>query len=429
MRLWKFQHFDSALEQEYSHFIYRHEVYALRRVFVTGMVLNFGFLVVDYLRDTDFFWAAFFRGLMIAVILATIGWTYLRAMTPRGFQRFTLVITTLYLALGFMMDRPSQMPEFFLPNFVLLMVYILNAGLGHSFLMKVWQNATLFAGYTLYALSPLGQAYHRSQIVNVTLNIIIAGFIGYLIEHYKRRSFIQQKNLAEAKQELEALGDFKNKIISILSHDLNSPLNSLSGLLHLRKHNHISQDEFNDLLPSVQRSLDSATYMLDTLLRWSKTQLEGFRPSFEEVDLKGLCEHVVRGMGSIPDDKRIQIQLEIPDGFMIITDRQLVSLAVRNLLVNSIKFSNPDSVVTVTARSQSSEVLLSIRDEGVGMSQEEITKLFTVKKRSETGTLNESGTGMGLILVREFLQKIRASISVTSAKGRGTAFTIHLPTG
>lgn len=427
MNTWRSQPADSLLEEAYARFIYRFELETLRRVYFTGAALNVAFVVVDYLRNTDFFWVAVFRTIMISLVLATALWTYVGAITSARLRIVTLTSSSLYLILGFFLDFRGNMPDFFMPNFILLMVYIFNAALGYNFHWKLWQNILLLTAYCVYCFYPQGNAFHQSQIINVTLNVIMAGFIGYLIEHYKRRSFIQQKRLAEAKQEVEGLSHFKNKIISILSHDLNSPLNSLAGLLHLHKQNNITQDEFNKLLPSVERSLDSATFMLDTLLRWSKTQLDGFQPSFETTPLRQLCQNVVQGVGSLPDDKKITVINNVPENLVINTDQQLVSLAVRNLLVNSIKFSNPNTTVTLTSEKHAAEAWLSIRDEGVGMSAEEVEKLFTVRKKSLAGTKLETGTGLGLILVKEFLQKINASITVASTPGAGTTFTLRLP--
>ena len=151
MNTWRSQPADSLLEEAYARFIYRFELETLRRVYFTGAALNVAFVVVDYLRNTDFFWVAVFRTIMISLVLATALWTYIGAITSARLRIVTLTSSSLYLILGFFLDFRGNMPDFFMPNFILLMVYgfLVFRGFQISMLLKRYQERALALSLSL----------------------------------------------------------------------------------------------------------------------------------------------------------------------------------------------------------------------------------------------------------------------------------------
>ncbi len=232
----------------------------------------------------------------------------------------------------------------------------------------------------------------------------------------------------ELKQNEEALKNMnvtKDKLFSIIAHDLKSPFNSLIGFSELLMHKYevFSEEERRKLFVLINNSSKKAHNLLDNLLQWSRTQTGTLKkhPEFFNImdvikENKGLLEGAaeVKGIKLVISDNREE---------MVYADKNMISTVLRNLINNAIKFTPAKGKVTITVDSDEYEVKVSVIDNGVGMTKETIDNLFILEKfKSTLGTANEKGSGLGLIICKEFIEKNNGRISVQSEPKKGSSF-------
>ncbi len=228
-------------------------------------------------------------------------------------------------------------------------------------------------------------------------------------------------------EELKNLNATKDKIFSIIGHDLRSPLTGIHSLLSLITKNEISQKEFLEYSLYLKRNLEYVQNDLDNLLNWATTQLKGVKPVFENVSAYHIVNEKINLLTEVAKSKNISFKNEVTTNISIFSDANHLGLVIRNLLANAIKFSQPGGIITVAATVVNGFVQLTVTDTGVGMTEEEVSKLFKSDSHfTRKGTHNEKGMGLGLLLVKEFVQINNGSISVASNHGQGASFTVSL---
>ncbi len=241
----------------------------------------------------------------------------------------------------------------------------------------------------------------------------------------KTEAEIQQKN-----QELQKLNATKDKFFSIIAHDLKSPFNSIVGFSDLL----IDQVKENDLdgiesyAEIIQKSSNRAMDLLTNLMEWSRSQTGRiiFKP--ESCDLFGIINETSGVLLEAARQKSIDIKNEVLTGTMINADKAMIGIILRNLVANAIKFTNTGGWIKLSARKYTHETIVTVHDNGVGISEANIEKLFRIDENYTTsGTNKEQGTGLGLILCNEFIEKHGGRIWVKSQVGHGSAFSFSLP--
>lgn len=273
----------------------------------------------------------------------------------------------------------------------------------------------------------------NSLIVGLVLLAIIATLIYYSYQTKRKSNIdltatniqIKEKNLA-----LEELNATKDKFFSIISHDLKGPLNSLTSFSSLLINHtaHLSKEEIQMLAVDLDKSVKGLFGLLENLLEWSRSQSGNIKLNPEVLDIQDLINQCKQVLSKTAENKNIR--LITPDylNFSIMADRNSVSTIIRNLISNALKFTPQGGEVKVEAVESSNMVLVSVSDTGVGMSEDVMDKLFRIdKKHSTKGTANEKGTGLGLILCKEFVEKNGGTISVESKEGQGSIFSFTLP--
>lgn len=358
---------------------------------------------------------------MGVVVLATRS----PSLTIQRYHFLSLVTSVLILALTFLMDFLSGMPAFFLPNSVILLLYIFNAGLSHSLRLKYFQSGTLLVAFLLYAvyISP-HSAVHLSQIWNIQLNILISLLIGFLFERYKRQHFMQRVELLQAQSKIEALDNLKTKLISVLSHDLSSPLNNLRGLMQLKDDGAITEEGFSQYSSKVRKSMENVMDMMQNLVHWSTSQLNGIKPSQNQIDIKQTINEIIEIQENAIKSKNLKVLNLAENNPNLLLDREILKIVIRNFLTNSIKFSEAGSQITISSETKAHTYTLSVQDTGIGMTPEEIANLFQTKKVSRPGTSNEGGSGIGLIITKEFVEMMNGTIAAQSEVGKGSTLSV-----
>lgn len=229
--------------------------------------------------------------------------------------------------------------------------------------------------------------------------------------------------------ELEKLNQLKDRIFSIISHDLRGPLVNLSEVLKMMDNNQITTEEFKTLSPSLSKDIIYTTDLLENILHWSRSQLKGFGIKKEFFNLRNLIINEINYHLPAASLKKIKIIHDVFPAEMVYADILMIQIVMRNIINNAIKFCYEHSEIQITAAYQKNQkMLICIEDNGIGMSAEMISKIFKDENVTTRGTLNERGTGLGLMVCKDFINRNDGDITVTSTLGKGSKFCITVPT-
>ena len=271
------------------------------------------------------------------------------------------------------------------------------------------------------------------SIGSLTLMAILAFVLLYNNRLKKRANdelALKNKEIQLQAHELKNLNITKDKLFSIISHDLRSPLASLRGLMDILDIDGLSSQDFISTSKKLRRNLESVQEDLDNLLFWAQSQLNGLQNNPENLHLRPIVEEKIELFGEIARQKAITIINEIDYSTSIVADKNHISLVVRNLLANAIKFNKLGGIITVREKSIGEYVEISVSDSGVGMSTSDLGKLFNAETHfTNPGTHQEKGAGIGLLLTKEFIEKNGGSIWATSELGKGSTFTFTVKQG
>jgi signal transduction histidine kinase len=237
-----------------------------------------------------------------------------------------------------------------------------------------------------------------------------------------RTNEIQQQN-----QQLEEVNNVKDKLFSVVSHDIKGPLSSLHLTLSLVKSGAISEAEFRQIATELDTRLAQTTEFIDNLLQWAKLQMHGenFEPGC--IDLVHVVAEVARLLEPECRQKKVVLVNNLSGSLEAYADINMVRSVLRNLLTNATKFTRSEGAITISAYRLNGKVIVSVADSGVGISKRSIDKIFTLATVSTDGTQREKGTGLGLLLCKEFVEKNGGKIWFETEEGQGTTFYFSLP--
>ncbi len=275
--------------------------------------------------------------------------------------------------------------------------------------------------------------FQNFLFILIGLGVVIAALIFYLYI-LKRQSNNQLQAINQKVQEqnvaLQELNATKDKFFSIISHDLKGPLNSLtsfSGLL-INHTESLSKEEIQLLAKDLDKSVKNLFTLLENLLEWSRSQTGAIEFTPEQVNLTEVLQINKELLSAQASTKKINILFEPDEIRMVQVHKNSIHTVVRNLLSNAIKFTPEKGTIALTLTNQPTSILVAIADTGVGMEPEVLKKLFRIDtKHSTKGTANEKGTGLGLILCKEFVEKNGGTLWVESEVGKGSTFYFTLP--
>lgn len=260
------------------------------------------------------------------------------------------------------------------------------------------------------------------------LLVIVIVFISLGVNKRKANYILleQTKQIEVKNQELGKLNRVKDKFFSIISHDLKSPFQSLSGVLELMSYNALSDQDINKLFKELKVKFDSTNYLLENLLEWARVQMQETKFDPNEIQLHKTIEEelsVVKNSNS----KDVDLQNNVEKVSLAHADMNMFKLVIRNLVSNAVKFTKHKGNVEVLSEDMGDFVCISVKDNGVGISKENQQKLFSEEASFSTlGTALEAGTGLGLNLCKEFVEMHGGKIWVESEEGKGSTFKFTL---
>jgi two-component system, sensor histidine kinase and response regulator len=235
------------------------------------------------------------------------------------------------------------------------------------------------------------------------------------------------RKIKEQNEELEKLNSVKDRLLSIISHDVRSPLSSFKGVLFLLKNDALTKEELKTVVNSAGNQIEQISTFLDNLLRWTKNQLLGLEAKPKALILKDLISECVDLLSFIAKSKKINVNANIAENLSIYADEEMMKIVIRNLISNALKFCSEDDEINIRAEKHGEEITVYVEDTGTGINEENLALLFGVSHLSTKGTKEEMGTGIGLSLCKEMIERNGGKIYVTSIEGKGSCFWFDIP--
>lgn len=267
---------------------------------------------------------------------------------------------------------------------------------------------------TLYSVDPT----QKIIFLIIFLMMMISG-VGYLL-------LLQE----EKEIQIKKLLDDKDKFFSIIAHDLRGPFNGIIGLseLLLENDNQLDNKETNEFIQLINQSSKSAFSLLDNLLTWAQSQTGTIEFSPKELEIHSVTDKTISLLSNIAKSKNISIRSEFEEKQHLVADRNMLETIFRNLISNAIKFTNTNGDVVLSMKKENGQLVFSVRDNGIGIAPDKIAQLFAINNRNTTsGTNDETGTGLGLMLCKDFVEKHGGQIWVNSQPGKGSDFMFSIP--
>lgn len=370
----------------YIHF--KRRFYLARLVLLAGSTILFTASALLYRNGAEHF---LLLNIVLALILFNNKWfTY----------AFSAANACLYLLVYFTINRHIEIEV------------ITNWRVG----MNIGMMLTLFI---------VGLNYFRKEHINYQQQI----------EEKHRELYMQQLQLIDQKdvleknnRSLEILNQSKEKLFSIIAHDMTSPLGNLRGSLNLLQYNMMSPEEFTSISSLLIQQVESLEGSLSNLLHWSRSQLNGISVQSSVFAVVPLITEQINLFGSVIIKKELRVVNNIEHHVSCRADTDHFKIIFRNLLTNAIKFSAPGSGIHIYSSKENGYTMISIADEGAGIAAEQLQLLTSGRINISTrGTLNEKGTGMGLLLCKEFIEKNNGRFIIKPNYPTGSVFTIALP--
>ena len=228
---------------------------------------------------------------------------------------------------------------------------------------------------------------------------------------------------------LQELNEAKDKFFSIISHDLRSPFNSILGFTEILKEQNaeLGKDELGQIIDSLYSSTRNIYNLVNNLLQYSKFQIGLIEFNLQPVSLKEVVKDNFAVLEGNASQKGIALINNIKEEIIVFAEKEMLNSIIRNLVTNAIKYTNSGGCVNVKAFAKNQYAYISVADSGIGIAEELLENLFKLDvKKSTKGTNKEEGTGLGLLLVKEFVEKHGGTITVKSEVGKGSEFTFNI---
>lgn len=338
------------------------------------------------------------------------------------------VIAVIFLSVMWFLNGGTEGPIGYF-YFIAIVGAILFIKPFHIAIILMLSNFTIlvFIDYFFPYLS-IPYTDRLSQHLDICVGVCtVALLISIGIQKLKRNYDIEHQKVEQQKQQLSQLNEMQSKLISIISHDVRSPLNSIKGTLNLLRSEALSKEEISMLSEHLSQEVDNTINLVNNLLYWSQNQLYGLQANPEKFDIRITIDENISLVS--PQAKKKNVRIEYPERqtVEVFADKEMIKSVIRNLLTNAIKFSYENKEIYIRQYIKEKELVIEVCDTGVGISETVKEKLFQLTQYSTLGTSNEKGNGIGLMLCKDFVEKNGGSIWVESEEGKGSRFFFTVP--
>jgi signal transduction histidine kinase len=274
------------------------------------------------------------------------------------------------------------------------------------------------------------------KLLGFVVALLLLLFVFFISKKYfdkiKLNQLLEVKNqqIAKSEQELRLLNAAKNKFFSIIAHDLKNPLHNVMGYSYLLSNDYhrFSEKERRKFAVDIYQSTNNILRLLENLLEWSKSQTGRLTFTPVETEFNRILENSASVLRPMAEQKNIELSFTCNDELKVYADPQMIETVLRNLINNAIKFTQKNGYIEIGAVQIEDKVRIHVSDTGVGISEEDAQNLFHIdSKVKRRGTNNEDGSGLGLILCKEFVAKNNGSLWVESTSGKGSLFCFTIP--
>jgi signal transduction histidine kinase len=264
-------------------------------------------------------------------------------------------------------------------------------------------------------------------ILYLSNHLIAIVFIFFGLFLVKKENSNYQLQLRRQAAELRDLNHLKNKLFSVIAHDLKSPMYALRNVFHNIEKYDLPAEDIKAMVPEVMKDLNYTTTLMENLLQWAKCQMQTLEVSLTTVNIKEIADEVFNQLSNHADQKNIRIINGIKKNVYVVGQHDMLQLVLRNLVTNAIKFTSSEGCVRLGVEEAHGFVEVFVKDSGIGISPEDLERISHNEYFTTRGTCSEKGTGLGLMLSKEFLSKNHGSLHITSEQGVGSrfSFTLH----
>ncbi|HNP19871.1 MAG TPA: tetratricopeptide repeat-containing sensor histidine kinase [Fulvivirga sp.] len=269
----------------------------------------------------------------------------------------------------------------------------------------------------------------RTKVLFIILSLLLLGILVVTYRNFKIKKK-SEKELSEKNNQLKELNAAKDKFFAIIAHDLRNPLSAFQSLSTGLAENfkQLSENDLENYLVNLKKSSEQLVNLLHNLLQWALSQTNKLTKHTEPLDINAILQKNIDLLKENAAQKKVSIKTEISSDSIAFGDAHTIDIVFRNLISNAIKFNNPGGDIVIKTKKEENQLTISIIDTGIGMTEDDTRKLFSiVEDTSSIGNSREKGTGLGLILCKEFIDKNNGEIMVESKIGEGTIFNVILP--
>lgn len=239
---------------------------------------------------------------------------------------------------------------------------------------------------------------------------------------------LKKVDLEKNEIKLKSINETKDKMFSIIGHDLRGPIGAFQGLLQLSKNGQLNQAEFLNFVPKLKTDIDNISFTLNNLLSWGQSQMNGSVTRPRLVVIENLVKNNIDLFSEIASNKSIKFNVQFSKNTQVWTDPDQLNIILRNLISNALKFTPKNGFITIRVNEKNKHCQVSVEDTGIGIKKENLNKLFQKGLNITTyGTEDEKGTGLGLVLCKEMVENNNGKIWVESILNEGTSFYFTLP--
>ena len=247
------------------------------------------------------------------------------------------------------------------------------------------------------------------------------------IEKQKKEIADNAALLEKQKGELTELNGLKNKLFSVIAHDLKSPIYALHSLFRNMQQYDLPAEDIKAMVPDVVNDLNFTTGLMENLLQWARSQMQQDTVKQQTIDVSKMAKEVIQLLRLPAEAKELHIKSKLNGAVLAMADKDMVNLVLRNLLSNAIKFTPARGTISIGMNEMPAFIEVYVEDSGIGITGEILQKINKNDYYTSKGTANESGTGLGLMLCKEFLARNGGTMNIESVPGRGSIFSFTLP--
>lgn len=260
------------------------------------------------------------------------------------------------------------------------------------------------------------------------------GGILLIINRKKRKEQIalliaKNKKIRDQSVEINAANETKARLFSIIAHDLRSPFTALMGFSELLLEDSKSgnYDRIHDNSKNLNATVNKTFELLDNLLNWSRSQQNKISPNLQNINLWSIVNEIISSFEIKAEQKQISIHNNIPKDFEIVSDKNMIIVIIRNLISNAVKYTNNSGNIYIEVNTSDDRIVISVKDTGVGISEDQKKQILSGKNEISTdGTENEQGSGLGLLIVKDFVKRLGGHLNLESSINEGTRFSLSL---